>query len=160
MSDLLSRYQRDGDEDESIPINRITQSAAEVQDEVPRPPSPEKSAHDLQVAAESSANWVNFVIKGACLIILLLAVILACRLIVGLGIVPSRCRRWSILIGLEAQVISNIMSGRCSDNPAAIDNVREFDSTVKEINFNIPYKVEVDPKQWIEGKAHFLKSKF
>jgi hypothetical protein len=43
------------------------------------------------------------------------------------------------------------MSGRCSDNPAAIDNVREFDSTVKEINFNIPYKVEVDSKQWVEG---------
>lgn len=49
-----------------------------------------------------------------------------------------------------------MIGGNCRNSPAAIDNVKEYTSTVKQITLEVPKEILYNSVTWIEGMRYYL----
>lgn len=127
--------------------------------------SPSKSTYDLNVQNAKQLKVVTGVLKVLILTLLILSGLGILSLIFKINLTPGKNTLFSHFWPRIVKTIIGRITRTCKVEPAAIDDVTKFNSTVKTTTINVPQNAEWNRQNWLAGKQfrplkHFEFSNF
>ena len=137
-SDLLSRYQRESTNTTEEPRERLPNARPCIEEPVP-------SLDQIGAKLAHQSSVLSVAMKAAALFFLILMCVFFAKMIGGTSFKNSKPPN----LTLVRQIV---IGGKCFGGQAAIDNVSEFNSTVKVSSLDIPEDVDFETREWVERK--------